>query len=100
MDIDISKDKELAHAVTRHLHTICEVGRKKCLKLVPMGLCDSLRVYWGQWGDVFIRNGSVRVSPVVRYARERRVRRRSWPSKGHRWLVGVVGSIYRMVNTV
>lgn len=98
--IYISKNnKGLARAAMGHLHTLCEVGGKKCLKLIPMGLCDSLRVYWGHWGDVFISDGSVRVRPVVRNARERRVRRRGWPSKGHRWLVGVLRSVYLMAET-
>jgi hypothetical protein len=88
MDIEISKDKDLAHAAMGHLPTLCEVGGKKCLKLIPMDLCDSLRVHWGHWGDVFILDGSVRLRPVVRNARKRRVCGRSWPSKGHRWLVG------------
>lgn len=98
--IYISKNnKGLARAAMGHLHTLCEVGGKKCLKLVPMGLCDSLRVYWGHWRDIFIPEGSVGVRPVVGNARERRICWRGRPSKGHRWLVGVLRSIYLMDET-
>ena len=43
MDINISKDKDkdLAYAA---MGTFREVGGKKRLKLVPMDLCDWLRV--------------------------------------------------------
>ena len=83
-----------------HLRTLCEVGGKKRLKLVPMHLCDSLRVHWGHWGDFFIPDGSVRVSSVVGNARERRVRWRGWSSKSHLWLIGVIGRICLMVPAV
>jgi len=96
----ISKDKYPAHVAMGYLRTLYEVGGKKCLKLVPMHLCDSLRVYLGHWGDVSALDGSVRISPVVGNARERSVCRRGWPSLGHLWSVNVVGSIYLMATAV